>query len=98
MRGGGEADPAAQRVVGDEDEEEEALARAAASERTAKGTGHSGPALAGYKPAKPKKIREAPVGDEDWDEKIGNLMERFRFRRIWQRRCYWIPTATLARQ
>lgn len=65
------------RAKEDEEDEEEEAARAAASERAAKGTGRTGPALAGYKPPQPKKIREVPVGDDDWDEKIGNLIERF---------------------
>ena len=65
------------RAKEEEDEEEEELAQAAASARAAARGGRGGPALAGYKPPQPKKLKEPPVGDADWDEKVGNLIGRF---------------------
>jgi chromosome segregation ATPase len=65
------------RAKEDEEDEEEEAAKAAASARAAAGTGREGPALAGYKPAQAKKLKVPPVGDDDWDEKIQNLIGRF---------------------
>ncbi len=64
------------RAKEDEEDAEEELAQAEASARAARGE-RAGPALAGYKPPKPKKLKQVPVGDDDWDEKIANLIERF---------------------